>query len=84
MGNKRRGRERLMTCESCGRSVPRDKAIDFEKRSTYSTDLRGAENVMTTTFRTVYYCISCAKHRKIFEKKRQIEERRRERNAGVF
>jgi ribosomal protein S26 len=84
MGNKRRGRERLMSCESCGRTVPRDKAVDFDKRTTFTTDLRGQENVVTSTFRTVYYCISCAKHRKIFEKKRQIAERRRERAAGVF
>jgi ribosomal protein S26 len=72
MGSKRRGRERLKTCESCGRTVPRDKAVDFEKRSTYTTDLRGAENVVAHTCRTVYYCISCAKHRKIFERKKEI------------
>ena len=84
MGGSRRGSVKLMSCESCGRSVPRDKAVDFEKRSTYSTDLRGAENITTSTFRTIYYCISCAKHRKIFEKKRQIAERRREREAGAF
>ncbi|MFA6530971.1 MAG: hypothetical protein WCT31_04525 [Candidatus Micrarchaeia archaeon] len=84
MGNKRRGRERLMVCESCGRTMPRDKAIDFDKRTTYSTDLRTGDNVSTTVFRTVYYCVSCAKHRKIFEKKKQIAIKRSEREAGVF
>jgi ribosomal protein S26 len=73
-----------MSCESCGRTVPRDKAIDYDRRTTFSTDLRDQENVVTSTFRTVYYCISCAKHRGIFEKKKQIAERRRERAAGVF
>lgn len=74
-----RGRERLLTCESCRRQVPRGKAVEFEKRNVYSTDLRGAENVFAITDQVVYYCISCAKHRKIFEKKKKMMERRRER-----
>lgn len=74
-----RGRERLLTCESCRRQVPRGKAVEFEKRSVFSTDLRGAENVYTVTNRTVYYCISCAKHRKIFEIKKRMMQKRGER-----
>lgn len=73
-----RGRERLMTCESCRRQVPRDKAVEFEKRSVFSTDLRTGDNVFAISDRTVYYCISCAKHRKIFEKKKQMMQRRNE------
>ncbi|MBI2079657.1 hypothetical protein HYT84_02745 [Candidatus Micrarchaeota archaeon] len=82
MGNKRRGRERLSSCESCGRTIPRDKAIAFSKRSMFSTDLKGAgvENVSTFVERNVVYCISCAKHRGIFEKKKQMAQRKR----GVF
>lgn len=71
-----RGRDRLLTCDSCRRQVPRGKAVEFEKKNVFSTDLRGAENVFAVSNRTVYYCISCAKHRKIFEiKKRQAAQR---------
>ena len=80
MGKKRRGRERLENCEACGRTIPRDKAIDFNKRSVFSTDLRTADNITLFTDRDVYYCISCAKHRKIFEKKKKMAQRQR----GVF
>lgn len=73
----RRGRERLLYCESCGRAVPRDKAVDYNRRSAFSTDLRGEDNVTTFSTHTVYYCISCAKHRKIFEKKKEQAARRR-------
>ena len=75
----RRGRERLLYCESCGRAVPRDKAVEYSKRSAFSTDLRGEDNITTFSDRTVYYCISCAKHRKIFERKKEQAARRRER-----
>lgn len=78
MGKKRRGRERLVTCESCGRTIPRDKAVSFSRRSRFSTDLRGSGDVSLLTDREVYYCISCAKHRRIFEKKRMIAARRKE------
>lgn len=80
MGKKRRGRDRLESCCSCGRMVPRDKAVSFTKRSRFSTDLRGSEDDVTHfTELDVYYCISCAKHRKIFEKKKQQAKRQRER-----
>jgi len=75
----RRGKDKLLYCESCGRAVPRTKAVDFNKRSAYSTDLRGDDNVTAFADRTVYYCISCAKHRKIFERKKEIAARRRTR-----
>lgn len=80
MGRRRRGRDRPETCSSCGRTVPRDKAVSYTKRSRYSTDLRGKEgDISFQDFRTVYYCVSCAKHRKIFEKKKKAAQKRRER-----
>jgi len=42
--------------------------ITFNKMNVYSTELRTAEDVRTTTHTENHYCISCAKHRKIFEK----------------
>jgi ribosomal protein S26 len=80
MGKKRRGRERLETCSSCGRAVPRDKAVSYTRRSHFTTDLKGEDNVTHTEFKDEYYCISCAKHRGIFEKKKQQAKRRRERD----
>jgi len=82
MGKKRRGRERLITCAGCGRSVPRDKAVSDTRRRSYSTDLRTDDNVMYSDFVTVHYCVSCGKHRKIYEKKKKAAQRRRERGYG--
>lgn len=68
MVNKTRGRERLVNCDSCGRSMPRDKTITFNKMNVYSTDLKTADDVRSTTYVENHYCISCAKSKKIFEK----------------
>lgn len=72
----------MMTCESCGRTVPRSKAVDLERKFRYSTDLKGEDNVSAYAVRVAYYCISCAKHRKIFEKKKQIAQRKSEHGMG--
>ncbi|MGC8586363.1 MAG: hypothetical protein ACP5K5_02350 [Candidatus Micrarchaeia archaeon] len=70
-----RGRESLVRCESCGRMVPRNKAVVFEKVITFNTETKTANDVRFFEKRKVYYCISCAKHRGIFEKlKRQAIE----------
>jgi len=73
-----RGREPLVTCDNCGRKIPRNKAVDFEKRINFSTDLRTSNDVIFSETRKIYYCISCAKHLGIFEKKKQIASRRNE------
>jgi ribosomal protein S26 len=42
--------------------------------------MKGKEEDVTAYYTTtVYYCISCAKHRKIFEKKKKQLQRKRER-----
>ena len=72
-----RGRERLVKCDACGRLVPRDKAVEYIKGIGF--DLGEQEDVVLDVgFKKVYYCISCAKHRKIFEKKKKRLQRRRE------
>ncbi len=76
----RRGRDRLERCVSCGRAVPRNKAVEYSTRTHFTTDLK-EDNVTYTGFRDSYYCISCAKHRGIFERLKQQEQRRREREA---
>ncbi len=68
MVSKTRGRERLSTCDSCGRTMPRDKMITYSRANVYSTDLKTADDVKTTTFIENHYCISCAKSKRIFEK----------------
>ncbi|MEM3364304.1 MAG: hypothetical protein QXS93_02220 [Candidatus Micrarchaeia archaeon] len=70
-GKKSRGKEALVTCSSCGRSVPRGKAVQDNRFVRYSTELRTGDDVTYTDMRKVYYCISCGKHRKIFEKKKK-------------
>jgi ribosomal protein S26 len=77
MGGNRRGRQKLETCSSCGRAVPRGKAVEYSSRTHFTTDLK-EDNVTYTGFVDQYYCISCAKHRKIFEKKAEQAKRLRE------
>jgi len=83
MGGNRRGRQRLETCASCGRAVPRGKAVEYATRTHFTTDLK-EDNVTYTGFTDAYYCISCAKHRKIFEKKKLEAQRRKERGVGRY
>jgi len=79
MGKRRRGRDRSVTCANCGRSVPRDKAVEYTKRTHFSTELKGQDNVSYTGFRTVHYCVSCGKHGGIYEKKKEQAKRRKQR-----
>lgn len=79
---KKRGRERIVICDNCGRRVPRDKAVTFFKRVVYSTDLRTDDDVRFTRSVEVHYCPSCGKHLRIYEKKKRMAERRRERGYG--
>lgn len=71
-----RGKETAVVCESCGRKVPRNKGIAFEKAISYNTGMKTTSDVRFFERRKTYYCISCAKHRGIFEKlKNQAIER---------
>lgn len=71
-----RGKDTLVSCESCGRSVPRNKAIIFERGISFNTGMNTVNDVRFFERRKTYYCISCAKHRGIFEKlKRQAIKR---------
>ena len=84
MGKKRRGRDRTVVCVSCGRSVPRSKAVSYSRRSKYSTDMKGKNgeaDVEWFSSATEYYCISCAKHRRITQKKKEQLERRKNRKG---
>lgn len=66
-----RGKETLVSCDSCGRKVPRNKAVSFEKSISFSTDTHTANDIRFFERMKVWYCISCAKHRGIFEKKKR-------------
>ncbi|MDE1857251.1 MAG: hypothetical protein KGH98_04200 [Candidatus Micrarchaeota archaeon] len=67
-----RGKDTLTTCVSCGRMVPRNKAVIFEKAVSYNTDMHTTQDVRFFERLKTYYCISCAKHRGIFEKKKRM------------
>jgi ribosomal protein S26 len=83
MGKKSRGREPLVRCEACGRRVPRDKTVDIIKGSRY--DIGDQKDVIIdTSIRRVYYCISCGKHRHIFEIKKNQAIRNKERKEGGY
>ena len=76
-GKKNRGRERSERCEGCGRQFPRHRGVEYTKHTTFSTDLRTGDNVSHSVSLEVWYCLSCAKHRKILEKIKKKNERRR-------
>lgn len=65
-----RGRETSVSCDSCGRTVPRNKAVSYERGISFSTELHTGNDVRFFERKKLYYCISCAKHRGIFEKKK--------------
>ncbi|MFA5107992.1 MAG: hypothetical protein WC492_00450 [Candidatus Micrarchaeia archaeon] len=85
MGSKPRGRERLVNCDSCGRRIPRDKALTMDKVTVYSTEFKGdTEEEKLNDVRTMlrseqHFCVSCGKHRHLFEKKKQQMARNKER-----
>jgi len=77
-----RGQERLVRCEKCGREVRRDKALFIEK-AVFTNPLE-RKDVYSETYnrvltREVSYCISCGKHARLFEKKKKMMQRQRER-----
>ncbi len=65
-----RGRESLVRCDNCGRTVSSAKAVSDEKIIKYGTDMNN-KDIKFMTRRKVYYCISCAKHKGIFEMKKE-------------
>lgn len=66
-----RGKETLVTCDQCGRKVPRNKAVVYERPVSFSTETRTTQDVRFFERLKTQYCISCAKHRGIFEKLKQ-------------
>jgi len=83
MTKKNRGRERLVNCDKCGRTVRRDKAVYIEK-AIFSNpldrkDIVQGQPYMRTLTREVCYCPSCGKHLRIYDKKKRMQERQRER-----
>ncbi len=83
MGKKGRGREGLVRCEKCGCTTRRDKAVFIEKPMLMNpldrNQVTEPDAYRRTLYREVCYCISCGKHGRIFEKKKQQNERLRER-----
>ncbi len=63
------GRAAVVQCIACGKMIPRDKAVEKWK-STLRLDHRLKELLkkrgayLSSGRSIVYYCISCAKHRK--------------------
>ena len=78
-----RGRDTQVICESCGRSVPRSKSVAFERAISFNTGNQSITDVRFFERRKTYYCISCAKHRGIFEKKKRIARERSEHSKRI-
>ncbi len=67
-----RGKETTVHCDQCGRAVPRNKGVMFDKPVSFNTGMQNTNDVRFFERRKVWYCISCAKHRGIFEKKKRL------------
>jgi ribosomal protein S26 len=82
-----RGREKLVSCDSCGRQVRRDKAVTLDKML-FSNPMEKKETVdeqySRGTFGRLTYCPSCGKHKRIYEKKKQMLERQKERQESGY
>ncbi|MFH1106658.1 MAG: hypothetical protein V1787_02075 [Candidatus Micrarchaeota archaeon] len=77
-----RGKERLIPCGKCGRLTRKDKAVCIEKVMLSNPMERKDvydDQYQPRITREVCYCISCGKHLRIFDKKREQEARARER-----
>lgn len=64
-GGRKTGRGRMVSCSRCGRRVPIDKAKKITKRVSIverdvARDIRKQDGYVSSTYRTAYYCISCA------------------------
>ena len=70
-----RGKETIVTCDNCGRKVPRNKGVSYQRSVSLSTDLHNSNDIKFFERKKVYYCISCAKHKGIFEKKKAQAQR---------
>ncbi len=63
------GKAEAVQCIQCGKMIPRDKALE-KRKSTLPLNRRLKELLkkkgayLSGGKSTVYYCISCAKHRK--------------------
>jgi len=79
----KRGAERMVRCEKCGRLVRRDKAVFIDKVMLSNPLERKDvfdEQYTRVISREVAYCPSCGKHGRIYEKKKRMMERQKERN----
>jgi len=84
MTKKGRGVEGMVRCEKCGRLTRRDKAVTIEKVILQNPLERKDvydETYTRNFFKEVTYCISCGKHGRVFEKKKKLQERQREKAA---
>ncbi|OIO25006.1 hypothetical protein AUJ14_05190 [Candidatus Micrarchaeota archaeon CG1_02_55_22] len=84
MAKRGRGVEGMVRCEKCGRLTRRDKAVTIEKviltNPLERKDVHD-ESYTRNFVKEVTYCVSCGKHGRIFEKKKKMQERQRERDA---
>jgi small subunit ribosomal protein S26e len=63
------GRAKVVQCIQCGKMVPRDKAVEKRKSGLrldhrLRTLLKKHGAYISGRISIVYYCISCARHRK--------------------
>lgn len=81
-----RGKERQIICASCKRFCRRDKAVYIEKvvfsNPVERKDVAEPEEYHAVFKREVAYCPGCGKHLRIYEKKKQQNQARKEREMA--
>jgi len=60
-----RGKDTQVKCESCGRGVPKHKAVEIVSRAKLERGVYEMAEYVSMASTKAYLCISCAKHRKI-------------------
>ncbi len=78
-----RGKERQIICAGCKRYCRRDKAVYIDK-VVFSNPIERKDTVDQDEYRAVFkrsvaYCPVCGKHLRVYEKKIQENERKKER-----
>jgi len=82
-----RGKEHTVRCTKCGRQVRKDKAVFIDKvvfsNPIDRKDIIEGEPYTPVMVREVAYCPSCGKHMRVYEKKKRMQERQRERRMDA-
>jgi len=77
-----RGRTPLVKCVKCGKRIREDKAIVYVRYVVFSTNLGKGDDVTYKLPQKEYYCVECARHYGILEKKKKMSQRKKKKQIS--